>query len=252
MVYRAEMGAANPSDVFLPILLTTFFSTVTGLIAVALFQRIDLLNRVVVGYLGGLLAFVGGMLYVFSRLPQEQVQLLSNLVANVTLFSVIAGFITLAMVRRVNVYEAFIDGAKDGFPVVLKIIPYLVAILVAIGVFRASGALDWLVAGVGRGAAALGLDTNFIPALPTALMKPLSGSGARGMMVDAMQTYGVDSFVGRLASTFQGATDTTFYIIALYFGSVSIRKTRHAVACGLIADGAGVVAAILIGYVFFH
>ena len=172
--------------------------------------------------------------------------------ANVLLFGIIALFITMAMVRKVNVYEAFIEGAKEGFPVVIKIIPYLVAILVAIGVFRASGTMELLVAGAGRGFAALGMNTDFIEALPTALMKPLSGSGARGMMVDAMQTHGADSFVGRLASTFQGSTDTTFYIIALYFGSVSIRKTRHAVTCGLIADGAAIVAGIFIAYLFFH
>jgi spore maturation protein SpmB len=197
-------------------------------------------------------AVVAATLAYFTRLPEERVQVVSTVVANVILFGVIAGFITLAVVRRVNVYEAFIEGAKDGFTVVIKIIPYLVAILVAIGVFRASGAMEWLVAGVGKGFAALGVNTDFVPALPTALMKPLSGSGARGMMVDAMQTYGADSFVGRLACTFQGATDTTFYIIALYFGSVSVRKTRHAVTCGLIADGAGIVAAIFVAYLFFH
>jgi len=252
MVYRAEMGAANPSDIFLPILLTTFFSTLAGLIAVSVVQRINLLDRVIVGYLGGLTAMIAGLLYYFSRLPQDQVEMVSNLVANVMLFGIISLFITVAALRKVNVYEAFIEGAKEGFPVVVKIIPYLVAILVAIGVFRASGTMDILVAGVGRGFAALGLDTDFIEALPTALMKPLSGSGARGMMVDAMSTYGADSFVGRLASTFQGATDTTFYIIALYFGSVSVRKTRHAVTCGLIADAAGIVAAIFVAYIFFH
>jgi len=252
MVYRAQLGAANPSDVFLPILLATFFSTIVGLIVVAIVQKINLLDRVVLGYLLGLTAAVAAILWYFSRLPEEQVQTVSSVVANVILFGIIAAFIALAMVRRVNVYETFIEGAKEGFPVVIKIIPYLVAILVAIGVFRASGAMEWLVAGVGKGFAALGVNTDFIPALPTALMKPLSGGGARGMMVDAMQTYGADSFVGRLASTFQGATDTTFYIIALYFGSVSIRKTRHAVTCGLIADGAGVVAAIFIAYLFFH
>jgi spore maturation protein SpmA len=252
MVYRAQMGAANPSDVFLPILLATFFSTMAGLIAVAVVQRINLFDRVVLAYLLGVTATVAATLWYFSRLPEDRVQTVSNLVANVTLFGIIAAFITLALVRRVNVYEAFIEGAKEGFTVVVKIIPYLVAILVAIGVFRASGAMDWLVAGVGRAFSALGVNTDFIPALPTALMKPLSGSGARGMMVDAMQTYGADSFVGRLASTFQGATDTTFYIIALYFGSVSIRKTRHAVTCGLIADAAGIVAAVFITYLFFH
>jgi len=252
MVYRAELGAANPSDIFLPILLTTFFSTMAGLVAVSVVQRINLLDRVVLAYLGGLGAAIATLLYYFSRLPREEVQALSTLVANVMLFGIIALFIGMAAVRRVNVYEAFIEGAKEGFPVVIKIIPYLVGILVAIGVFRASGTMDLLVAGVGRGFAALGVNTDFVEALPTALMKPLSGSGARGMMVDAMATYGADSFVGRLASTFQGATDTTFYIIALYFGSVSIRNTRHAVTCGLIADGAAVVAGIFIAYIFFH
>jgi spore maturation protein SpmA len=252
MVYRAQLGAANPSDIFLPILLATYFSTVAGLIAVAVVQKINLFDRVVLAYLGAVTALVGGTLFYFSRLPEDRIQTVSAVVANVLLFGIIVGFITLALFRRVNVYEAFIEGAKEGFPVVIKIIPYLVAILVAIGVFRASGAMDWLVAGVGKGFAALGLNTDFIPALPTALMKPLSGSGARGMMVDAMKTYGADSFVGRLACTFQGASDTTFYIIALYFGSVSVRKTRHAVTCGLIADGAGVVAAILIAYLFFQ
>jgi len=252
MVYRAQMGAANPSDVFLPILLATFFSTMAGFVAVAVVQRINLFDRVVLAYLAAVTAAVAAILWYFSRLPEDRIQTVSNLVANVTLFGVVAAFIALALVRRVNVYEAFIEGAKEGFGVVVKIIPYLVAILVAIGVFRASGAMDWLVDGVGRGVAVLGLDTDFIPALPTAFMKPLSGSGARGMMVDAMQTYGADSFVGRLASTFQGATDTTFYIIALYFGSVSIRKTRHAVTCGLIADAAGLIAAVFIAYLFFH
>jgi spore maturation protein SpmB len=246
------LGAANPSDIFLPILLTTFFSTIAGLIAVAVVQRIRLLDPVVLAYLLGLTGLVAATLVYFSRLPQEQVQTVSNVVANVLLFGVIAAFIALAMLRRVNVYEVFIEGAKEGFAVAIRIIPYLVAILVAIGVFRASGALDYLVAGVGRAFGALGVNTDFIPALPTALMKPLSGSGARGMMVDAMQTYGADSFVGRLASTFQGSTDTTFYIIALYFGSVGVRKTRHAVICGLIADLAAVVAAIFIAYLFFH
>ncbi|MBT3957016.1 MAG: nucleoside recognition domain-containing protein [Longimicrobiales bacterium] len=252
MVYRAQMGAANPSDVFLPILLTTFFSTMAGLISVAIVQRINLFDRVVMGYMGGLTALIAGMLFYFSRLPQEQVQLVSTVVANVLLFGIITLFILMAAIRRVNVYEAFIEGAKEGFPVVIKIIPYLVAILVGIGVFRASGAMDLLVGGIGWSFAMVGMNTDFIEALPTALMKPLSGSGARGMMVDAMQTHGADSFIGRLTSTFQGSTDTTFYIIALYFGSVSIKKTRHAVACGLIADGTAIVAGIFIGYVFFY
>lgn len=252
MVYRAQMGAANPSDIFLPILLTTFFSTLGGLIAVALVQKINLLDRTILAYLLGLAGVVGGAIVYFSSLPQEQVETVSNVIANVILFGVIVGFITLAMIRRVNVYDAFIDGAKEGFAVVIKIIPYLVAILVGIGVFRASGAMDYLVAVIGKGVGAMGLNTDFIEALPTALMKPLSGSGARGMMVDAMQTYGADSFVGRLASTFQGATDTTFYIIALYFGSVGVKQTRHAVPCGLFADLVSVVAGIFIAYLFFH
>ena len=252
MVYRAQMGAANPSDIFLPILLTTFFSTMAGLISVAVVQRINLFDRVVMAYLGGLTAMIAAIIYYFSRLPSEEVELVSTVVANVLLFGIISLFIFMAAVRRVNVYEAFIEGAKEGFPVVIKIIPYLVAILVAIGVFRASGAMDLLVAGIGSVFTFMGLNTDFIEALPTALMKPLSGSGARGMMVDAMQTHRADSFIGRLTSTFQGSTDTTFYIIALYFGSVSVRKTRHAVACGLIADGTAIVAGIFIGYLFFH
>jgi len=252
MVYRAQLGAANPSDIFLPILLTTFFSTIAGLISVAVVQRINLFDRVILAYLGGLTAAIVAIIYFFSRLPQDQVESVSTLVANVLLFGIITAFILMAAVRRVNVYEAFIEGAKEGFPVVIKIIPYLVAILVAIGVFRASGAMELLVASIGRGFTAFGINTDFIEALPTALMKPLSGSGARGLMVDAMQTYGADSFVGRLASTFQGSTDTTFYIIALYFGSVSVRKTRHAVTCGLIADGTAIVAGVLIGYLFFY
>lgn len=252
MVYRAQLGAANPSDVFLPILLATFFSTMAGLVAVALVQRINLLDRVVLAYLLGVTALVAATIVYFTRLPQDRIQTISNVVANVTLFGVIGAFIALGLLRRINVYEAFIEGAKDGFGVAVKIIPYLVAILVAIGVFRASGAMDWLVAGIGKGFAALGVNTDFIPGLPTALMKPLSGSGARGMMVDAMQTYGADSFVGRLASVFQGATDTTFYIIALYFGSVGVRQTRYAVSCGLIADLAGILAAIGVAYLFFH
>jgi spore maturation protein SpmA len=252
MVYRAQQGAANPSDVFIPILLTTFFSTLVGLVAVALVQRINLLDKVVLAYLVGMTSVVGAVIIYFSRLPQEQVETVSNVAANVILFGVIAGFIALAMFRRVNVYETFIEGAKEGFPVVIRIIPYLVAILVAIGVFRASGAMEFMVVVAGKGFGLLGVNTDFVEALPTALMKPLSGSGARGMMVDAMQTYGADSFVGRLACTFQGSTDTTFYIIALYFGSVGVRKTRYAVQCGLLADFAAIVAAIFIAYLFWY
>lgn len=251
MTFRAQLGAANPADVFLPILLTTYFATLVALIAVAIVQRINLFDPVLLAYLVGLTGFVAALLYFFSGLPPERVQSISNVVANVTLFGVISAFIVMGLLKRINVYDAFIEGAKEGFSVAIRIVPFLVAILVAIGVFRASGTLDLLVDGIGRAFAAMGLRTDFVPALPTALMKPLSGSGARGMMVDAMKTYGADSFVGRLACTFQGATDTTFYILALYFGSVGVRKTRHAVATGLIADLAGVIAAILIAYLFF-
>jgi spore maturation protein SpmA len=251
MVYRAQLGAANPTDVFLPILIATYFNSLIGLIAVALMQRINLLEPVVLAYIGVGTALIGAIIYVFHGMPQEQVQAVSNVVANVTLFGVISSFILLAAFRRINVFEAFIEGAKEGFSVAIRIIPYLVAILVAIGVFRASGALDLLVNGIGHVFASLGLPTDFIPAMPTALMKPLSGSGARGLMVDAMKTYGADSFVGRLASTFQGTSDTTFYILALYFGSVGVRRTRHAVAGGLIADFAGIVAAIFVAYFFW-
>lgn len=252
MVFRAQLGAADPSDIFIPILLATFFSTMTGLIAVALYQRINLFNPVILAYLGTLLLLIGGLIYYFSTIPQEQISVISMVASNVILFSIIISFITLALIRKVNVYEAFIEGAKEGFSVAITIIPYLVAILVAIGVFRASGALDMLVDGLGFLIAAAGLNTDFVPALPVAFMKPLSGSGARGMMVEAMNTYGVDSFVGRLAASIQGSTETTFYVLAVYFGSVGVRKTRYALTCGLIADLAGVIAAIFIAYLFFH
>jgi spore maturation protein SpmA len=251
MVYRAEMGAANPADIFLPILLATFFSTVVGLIAVAIVQKINLFNRVVIGYLGGLSVFIAAVIYGLSLLDRDEIRIVSLLTANIILFSIIITFIVMAVVRKVNVYETFIEGAKDGFFIAVKIIPYLIAILVGIGVFRAAGAMEILISGIEWVVAAAGLNTDFVGALPTALMKPLSGSGARGLMVDAMNLYGADSFVGRIASTVQGATDTTFYVIAVYFGSVGIRKTRHAVTCGLIADFAGIVAAILLGYLFF-
>jgi len=251
MVYRAQAGAVNPTDIFLPLLLVTFINTLIGLIAVAIVQRINLFDRVILAYLVGLTALIAATIWYFSGLTQEQIATISNLVANLTLFSVICSFVILGLVRRINVYDAFIEGAKEGFSVAIRIIPYLVAILVAIGVFRASGALDFLVSGIGQMFAAMGLDTSWVPGLPTAIMKPLSGSGARGMMLDTMKTYGADSFVGRLVSIFQGASDTTFYILALYFGSVGVKKTRHAVACGLIADFAGIIAAIFIAYLFF-
>jgi spore maturation protein SpmB len=252
MVYRAQLGAVNPSDIFIPILLATYFSTIAGLISVAIYQKINLLDKVVLAYLGGLTIFIAGIIWYFSTIEKEAITQISNVVSNFLLFTVIAVFILMALVKKVNVYEAFIDGAKDGFITAVKIIPYLVAILVAIGVFRASGAMDWFVSGVAWVFEQAGINTDFTPALPTALMKPLSGSGARGMMVDAMTTYGADSFVGRVASTVQGATDTTFYILAVYFGAVSIKNTRYAVVCGLIADFVGIIASILMAYLFFH
>jgi spore maturation protein SpmB len=251
MVYRAELGAANPADVFLPILITTYFATLAALIGVALVQRINLLDPVLLGWLVGVTALVSGIVWGFSSMPRERVQIISNTLANVTLIGVICSFLIMALVRKVNAYEAFIEGAKEGFQVAIRIIPYLVALLVAIGVFRASGALDLLTQGLAKVLALFGVDDRIIPALPTALMKPLSGSGARGMMVDAMKTYGADSFAGRLSATFQGATDTTFYILALYFGSVGVKKTRHAVSMGLFADIVGVIVAIVMAYLYW-
>ena len=251
MTYRAQLGAANPADVFLPILLATYFAAMAGLISVAIAQRINLFNRIVLGTLGGLTLFVGLVLWAALALPQEVVSKWSAVLAAVLLLGVICWFIIAGMVRRINVYDAFIDGAKGGFQTAIGIIPYLIAMLVAVGMFRASGAMDMLVAGLGWVFAACGLNTDFVPALPTALMRPLSGSGARGMMVDAMVQYGADSFVGRLVSIVQGSTDTTFYIIAVYFGSVNIKDTRYAILCGLIADFFGILAAIILAYIFF-
>ncbi len=251
MVYRAQMGAAQPTDVFIPILLATFFSTLVGIVSVCLYQRISLFNRTLMGILGGMCAVVALIIWGVSRLSREQMDVFSTLTANIFLFLVIIGFILAGMRKRVNVYDAFVEGAKEGFSTAVRIIPYLVAVLVAVGVFRASGAMDMLLDGVEACVSAMGFDTEFVGALPTALMKPLSGSGARGLMVDAMQTYGPDSFVGRLACLFQGSTDTTFYILAVYFGSVGIRQTRHAVPCGLLADAAGIISALFICYLFF-
>ncbi|MEQ2909551.1 nucleoside recognition domain-containing protein [Butyricimonas faecihominis] len=251
MVYRAQMGAANPADIFIPILLATYVSTLAGLIAVAVYQRLNLFNRVVMAYLiGGTLA-VGGLIWYFSGLDKETITTISTVASNVILFSIITAFIAMGAWHKINVYDAFIDGAKEGFSIAVKIIPYLVAILVAVGVFRAAGAMDMLMSGLERLCLVCGLDADFIPALPTALMKPLSGSGARGLMIDTMNTFGADSFAGRLASTFQGATDTTFYIIAVYFGAVGIKNTRYAIPCGLIADFAGIIAALVMAYIFF-
>ena len=251
MVYRAQLGAAQPTDVFVPILLATFFSTVVGLIITCLYQRINLFNRTLLLFLGALCTLVALIIWGFSAMPREQMDVVSSTFANVFLCGIIACFIIAGMRKKINVYDTFIEGAKEGFQTAVRIIPYLVAILVAIGVFRASGAMDFLIDGIAWCVALVGGDTEFVGALPTALMKPLSGSGARGLMVDAMTTYGADSFVGRLACLFQGATDTTFYILAVYFGSVGIRKTRHAVTCGLLADLAGIISAIFICYLFF-
>lgn len=251
MVYRAQMGAAQPTDIFVPILLATFFSTLAGIIVTSLYQRINLINRTMLLTLGGMCAVVAAIIWGFSQMDKSQMNVVSTSVANILLMTIIVVFILAGMRHRVNVYDAFIEGAKDGFTTAVRIIPYLVAILVGIGVFRASGAMDMLIDGIKWIVSTLGGNTDFVGALPTALMKPLSGSGARGMMVDAMTTYGADSFVGRLSCIFQGSTDTTFYILAVYFGSVGVRYTRHAVACGLLADLAGVVAAIAICYMFF-
>ena len=251
MVYRAQLGAAQPTDIFIPILLTTFFSTITGVIVTSLYQRINLLNRTMLLTLGGACLFVAAVIWGFSQMDGDTMDMVSTSAANILLMTIITGFIVAGVLKRINVYDAFIEGAKDGFHTAVRIIPYLVAILVAIGVFRASGAMDMLIGGLAKGVAALGVDAQWVDAMPTALMKPLSGSGARGMMVDAMTTYGADSFVGRLSCIFQGSTDTTFYILAVYFGSVGIKNTRYAVSCGLLADLASIVAAIAICYLFF-
>lgn len=252
MVYRAQLGAAQPTDVFVPILLATFFSTLAGIITVSLYQRINLLNRTILLFLGGTSLLIGGIIYFFTTLGRAQIDAYSTTFANVFLFVIIIGFILAGVRKKINVYNAFVDGAKEGFQTAVRIIPYLVAILVSIGVFRASGSMDFLIQGISSLIDWCGIDNQFVGALPTALMKPLSGSGARGLMIDAMSTYGADSFVGRLACIFQGSTDTTFYILAVYFGSVGITKTRHAVPCGLLSDLAGILAAIFICYLFFN
>jgi len=251
LTYRAQLGAANPTDIFMPILLATFFSTLAGVIVTSLYQRINLLNRTMLLTLGGACALVAGIIWGFNQLDPTTMNTVSTTIASTLLLTVIIGFIVAGMRKRVNVYDAFIEGAKDGFETAVRIIPYLIAILVGIGVFRASGAMDMLIDGLKWLIALTGADAAWVDAMPTALMKPLSGSGARGMMVDAMTTFGADSFVGRLSCIFQGSTDTTFYILAVYFGSVGVRYTRHAVTCGLLADLAGIIAAIGIGYMFF-
>lgn len=251
MVYRAQLGAAQPTDIFIPLLLATFFSTLAGIVVTSLFQRINLLNRTMLLTLGGACVLVAAIIWTFAQMDGETMNRVSTTVANILLMTIITGFILAGVRKRINVYDAFIEGAKDGFSTAVRIIPYLVAILVGIGVFRASGAMALLTHAMRSAVEVAHLDAQWVDAMPTALMKPLSGSGARGMMVDAMTTYGADSFVGRLSSVFQGSTDTTFYILAVYFGSVGVTKTRHAVACGLLADLAGIVAAIVICYLFF-
>lgn len=252
MVYRAQMGAANPADVFLPILIATFFAAIAGIIAVSIAQKIRLWDPIILGTLGGMAVLVGLVLWAAMVIPQDIFSKWSTIVSAMILLGVICWFIIQAMVAKVNVYDAFIEGAKEGFTTAVGIIPYLIAILVAVGMFRASGAMDLLVGGLGWCFAAMGLNTDFVPALPTALMRPLSGGGARGLMIDAMAQYGADSFVGRLVSIVQGSTDTTFYILAVYFGSINVKDTRYAVLCGLIADFFGILAAIVLAYIFFH
>ncbi len=252
MVFRAQQGAADPSDVFIPILIATFFASMAGLVSVAIMQRINLFDKVVMIYLGSVTAFIALIIWYFTSLSQEQVQLISSNASYIVILSIIVLFISMAVRKKVNVYEAFIEGAKDGFNVAVKIIPFLVAILVAVGVFRASGCLDFLNQAVAALVEFFGINSDFVPAMPTAYIRPLSGSGARGMMVETMEFYGADSFPGRLSSIMQGTTETTFYVIAVYFGSVSIRKTRYAITCGLIADAVGILAAIGVAYLFFH
>lgn len=251
MVYRAQLGAEQPTDVFIPILIATTIATLAGMVITSLYQRINLFNRVILGTVLGLCVLVAGVIWLGTQLDRETMNTWSTTAANVILFGIIMAFIVAGFRHKVNVYEAFVEGAKGGFETAVRIIPYLVAILVAIGVFRASGTMDFIIGGIGRAVEACGGNSDYVAALPTAIMKPLSGSGARGMMVDAMQTYGADSFVGRLSCIFQGATDTTFYILAVYFGSVGVRKTRHAVSAGLLTDLCGVIAAMEVAYIFF-
>lgn len=251
MTYRAQLGAANPSDVFLPILLATFFSTITGIIATSFFQKVEIKHPVTIAWLLGLTTAVFGTLFYFSRLTAEELGANSLFVSGLALFGIIIAFLGLAVYKKVQAFEAFVEGAKEGFNTAVMVIPYLIAILVGVAVFRASGAMDLLLNGVSYLLSLAGIGNDIVPALPTAFMKPLSGSGARGMMIEAMKVYGPDSFVGRLSCMFQGAADTTFYIIAVYFGSVGVRKTRHSIACALLADLAGIIAAISIAYLFF-
>lgn len=251
MVYRAQMGAANPADVFIPIMIATFVATLVGMIAVCIKQSINIFNKAIMGFLATMIAIISGTIIIFQSMPQEQINIVSGLAANIILFTIITLFIIKALRRKINIFEAFIDGAKDGFKTAVTIIPYLIAILVGIGVFRASGAMEFLMEGMRSIAALTGMDTRWVDGMPTALMKPLSGSGARGMMIDAMKTFGADSFAGRFSAILQGATDTTFYIVAVYYGAVNIKNSRYTVPYALLADLAGVIAAIFVAYLFF-
>ena len=251
LVFRAQLGAAQPTDVFVPILLATFIATLAGIIVTSFYQRINLLQPALILFLGGACLLVAAIVWGFAQMDKETMNVVSTTAANVILFLIIIGLICSGVRQRQNVYDSFVEGAKEGFQTAVRIIPYLIAILVGIAVFRASGAMDWLIEGIRHIVILTGLPADWVDAMPTALMKPLSGSGSRGMMVDAMTTFGADSFVGRLSCLFQGSTDTTFYTLAVYFGAVGISRTRHAVACGLLADLAGVIAAIAICYIFF-
>jgi spore maturation protein SpmA len=251
IVYRTQLGAVNPADIFIPILISTFAASLTGIISVAIIQKINLLDKVILAYLGGLTLIITGIIIYFSQLPKEQISSLSTFIANFILLSIIVLFIVMALIKKVNVYDAFIEGAKEGFNTAIRIIPFLIAILVAIGIFRASGSMDFMIMGITKFFDWIGVDTKFTGALPVAFMKPLSGNGARGMMIDAMRINGADSFIGRLACTMQGTTDTTFYIVAVYFGSVGIKNARYSIGCGLLADLAGFTTAIFVAYLFF-
>ncbi len=252
MVYRAQMGAAQPTDIFIPILLTTFISTIVGVVTVSISQRINLINKPILILVGALSLFFGGLMYLFATISRQEMGTYSTLIANMILFGVIVLFIVSGLRKKINVYDSFVEGAKEGFTTAVRIIPYLVAFLVAIAVFRTSGAMSIITEGIGYAIGAMGLDTSFVEALPTGIMKSLSGSGANGLMIDTMQQHGPDSFVGRVSCVVRGASDTTFYILAVYFGSVGISKTRNAVTCGLIADFSGIIAAIFMSYLFFY
>ncbi|HNP19013.1 MAG TPA: nucleoside recognition domain-containing protein [Fulvivirga sp.] len=252
LVDRSVLGATNPTDVFMPILLATFCSTIVGLITVSIYQKINLLDKVILAYLGGLTLIIGSLVYYLTQLSQEEIGQISTVASNFIIFTLIMCFLFLGVRKRINLYDTFIEGAKDGFQIAIKIIPYLIAILVGIGVFRASGAMEYLIEGIRFVVAATGMNTDFVDALPVAVMKPLSGGAARGMMIETIKIHGVDSFVGQMASVFRGATETTFYIVAVYFGSINIKNIRYAITAGLIADLAGIIAAIVFGYMFFH